>query len=111
MGFLIIGCSKQASLYIPCLNPTNAAQKQFLPVAARGQGSAARAEPASRRPCSQVLGLKRVLQTGYPDRFFFVIFCSCSSRFCPHGLAHPQVAEGGDGPRYGVLYISECSEE
>jgi hypothetical protein len=43
--------------------------------------SAARAELASRRSCLQVSGSKRVLQTGYLDRFFFVIFCSRSSKF------------------------------
>jgi hypothetical protein len=73
MGFLIIGRPKPAGSYIPCLNQTIVVQKEFLPVAAWGPGLAARAEPASRRPCLQVLGSKRVMQTGYPARFFFVL--------------------------------------
>ena len=48
---------------------------------ARGPGSAVRAEPTSHRPCLQVSGSKRVLQTGYPDRFLFVIFRSRPIKF------------------------------
>ena len=89
MGFLIIGRPKPAGPYIPCLNQTIVVQKEFLPVEAWGPGLAARAEPASRRPCLQVSGSKRALQTGYSDRFFFVIFCSRSSKFWIKGKRVP----------------------
>jgi len=117
MVFLITGRPKQASPYILYLNQTIAAQKQFLPVAARGPGSAARAEPAARRPCLQVSGSKRVLQTGYPDRFLLVIFCSrpikywTKERRVPVPTAWRILRLRMEETALDTEYISECSEE